>query len=91
MSFIKVILESEAGGEVKAVYEKTLAGLRPSVRERRGNKLPPIVRIFGLCPSLLDARVGFDKGIYRPGVSGLGRRKEELIATQVAALSGCRF
>jgi hypothetical protein len=91
MSFIKVILEAEATGEVKAVYEKTLAGLRPSVRARRGNKLPPIVRIFGLCPRLLDARVGFDNGIYRPGTSGLGRRKEELIATQVAALSGCRF
>ncbi len=84
MSFIKVIHESEATGEVKAVYERTLAGLRPSVRQRRGNKLPPIVRIFGLCPPLLEARVGFDKGIYQPGTSGLGRRKEELIATQVA-------
>jgi hypothetical protein len=91
MSFIKVIHESEATGDVKAVYEKTLAGLRPSVRQRRGNKLPPIVRIFGLCPPLLEARVGFDKGIYQPGTSGLGRRREELIATQVAALSGCRF
>jgi Carboxymuconolactone decarboxylase family len=91
MSFIKVISESDATGELKAVYEKTLANLRPSVRERRGNKLPPIVRIFSLIPSLLEARVGFDKGIYRPGHSGLGRRKEELIATQVAALSGCRF
>lgn len=91
MSFIKVIPESDATGELKAVYEKTLAGLRPSVRQRRGNKLPPIVIIFSLCPKLLEARVGFDKGIYRPGNSGLGRRKEELIATQVAALSGCRF
>lgn len=91
MSFIKVISESEAAGEVKAVYEKTLAGLRPSVRERRGDKLPPIVRIFSLCPALLEARVGFDRGIYRAGHSGLGRRKEELIATQVAAISGCRF
>ncbi|MDH3445012.1 MAG: carboxymuconolactone decarboxylase family protein [Deltaproteobacteria bacterium] len=91
MSFIREIPESEATGDVKAVYEKTIAGLRPAVRARRGDKLPPIVRIFGLCPALLDARVGFDKGIYRPGTSGLGRRKEELIATQVAALSGCRF
>ncbi len=91
MSFIKVIPESEATGAVKAVYDKTIANLRPSVRARRGDQLPPIVRIFGLCPELLDARVGFDKGIYRPGTSGLGRRKEELIATQVAALSGCRF
>jgi hypothetical protein len=80
MSFIKVIYEEDATGEVKAVYDKTLAGLRPSVRQRRGNKLPPIVRIFGLCPPLLEARVGFDKGIYRPGHSGLGRRKEERLA-----------
>jgi hypothetical protein len=74
---------------MKAVHENTLAGLPPSVLQRRGNK-PPL-RIFGLCPPLLEARVGFDKGIYQPGTSGLGRRREELIATQVAALSGCRF
>ena len=91
MSFIKVIYEEDATDELKTVYEKTLAKLSPSVRQRRGNKLPPIVRIFSLCPALLEARVGFDKGIYRPGHSGLARRKEELIATQVAALSGCRF
>lgn len=91
MSFIRVIQESEATGELKAVYEKTLANMRPSVRARRGSKLPPIVKIFSLRPELLEARVAFDKGIYRPGTSGLGRRKEELIATQVAALSGCRF
>lgn len=91
MSFIKVIYEEDATDELKTVYENTLAKLSPSVRQRRGNKLPPIVRIFSLCPALLEARVGFDKGIYRPGHSGLGRRKEELIATQVAALSGCRF
>ena len=91
MSFIQVISESEATGETKAVYDRVLSGLRPSVRKRRGDKLPPIVRIFGLRPDLLLARVGFDKGIYRPGTSGLGRRREELIATQVAALSDCKF
>lgn len=91
MSFIKTISEAEASGETKEVYEKILSGLRPSVRKRRGDKLPPIVRIFGLRPDLMMARVGFDKGIYRPGTSGLGRRKEELIATQVAALSDCKF
>jgi hypothetical protein len=68
MSFIKVIMEAEATREVKAGYEKTLAGLRPSVRARRGKKLPPIVRIFGLCPSLLEARVGFDKGFTGPAL-----------------------
>lgn len=91
MSFIRTISEDEASGETKEVYDKILSGLRPSVRKRRGNKLPPIVRIFGLRPDLMLARVGFDKGIYRPGTSGLGRRREELIATQVAALSNCRF
>ena len=91
MSFIKVIPEADATGELKEVYEKTLANLRPSVRQRRGNKLPPIVRIFSLCPPLLEARMGFDRHIYRADRSGLDRRKEELIATQVAALSGCRF
>jgi hypothetical protein len=91
MSFIRTISESEATGTTKVIYEKTLANLRPSVSKRRGDRLPPIVKIFGLRPELLEARVGFDKGIYRPGTSGLGRRKEELIATQVAALSDCKF
>jgi hypothetical protein len=91
VSFIKVISQENATGSLKAVYDRTLARLSPSVRARRGDRLPPIVIIFSLCPELLEARVGFDKGIYRPGNSGLGRRKEELIATQVAALSGCRF
>jgi hypothetical protein len=91
VSFIKVISQGNATGNLKAVYDRTLARLSPSVRARRGDRLPPIVIIFSLCPELLEARVGFDKGIYRPGKSGLGRRKEELIATQVAALSGCRF
>jgi hypothetical protein len=81
MSFIKVIHESEASGELREVYERTLSRLSPSVRQRRGDKLPPIVRIFSVFPPLLEARVGFDKSIYRPGHSGLGRRKEELIAT----------
>jgi len=91
VSFIKVINQEDATGNLKAIYDRTLARLSPSVRARRGDRLPPIVIIFSLCPELLEARVGFDKGIYRPGNSGLGRRKEELIATQVAALSGCRF
>ena len=91
MSFIKTVSESEATGATKTVYEKTLANLWPSVRKRRGDRLPHIIKFFGLRPALLEARVGFDKGIYRPGTSGLGRRKEELIATQVAALSDCKF
>jgi hypothetical protein len=31
MSFIKVIFESDAAGEVKVVYEKTFAGPQPSM------------------------------------------------------------
>lgn len=91
MSFINVITQEEASGKLKIVYDRTLARLSPSVRARRGHRLPPIVIIFSLCPKLLEARVNFDEGIYRPARSGLGRRKEKLIATQVAALSGCRF
>jgi hypothetical protein len=41
MSFIKVLSQSEAAGEVKAVYEKTLAGLRLPVRERKGTSFLP--------------------------------------------------
>lgn len=91
MSFIATISEDQATGRLKELYEQTLERLGPSVRARRGNKLPPIVKIFSLRPELLEARLRFFKGIYRQGQSGLGRRKEELIATQVAALIGCKF
>jgi hypothetical protein len=75
---------------VKTVHENTLADFHIGTAEER-EKLPPTVRIFGLGPPLLEARVGFDIGICRSGTSGLGGGKEELIATQIAALSGCRF
>lgn len=118
MSFIEVIREADATGELKAVYDRILAGpnpfarrklwnklppivkaacrkilakLSPFARRGRGGSLPPIVTIFSLCPGLLEARIGFGRGIYRPNRSGLGRRKEELIATQISALSGCRY
>lgn len=49
-----------------------------------------IIRVFGLRPDLLQARVAFVNAISFGG-SGLGRYREELIATSVAGLLACRY
>ncbi len=65
MSFIKVIHESEATGELKEAYQRTLARLSPSVRQRRGDKLPPIVRIFSLCATSCRPSYEFSASVRR--------------------------
>ena len=46
--------------------------------------------MFGARPELLQARVGFQNTITFGG-SGLGRYREELIATSISSLLSCKF
>ncbi len=90
MAFIRVFEEHEATGEIRDVYEALqVAYLTPARRARGTVSLPPIIRVFGLSPALLRARVAFSDTFYRSGSSGLGRRREELIAVCVSSLLGC--
>ena len=79
MSWIKEISESDATGEAKTTSEEFWSA---------GNS--SIVKVFSLRPDLLKARVGFGSAMTFGG-SGLGRRKEELIATSISGLLDCKY
>ncbi len=49
-----------------------------------------IIQVFSLIPELMLARIKFAWSMTFGG-SGLGRRMEELIATQVSGLLGCVY
>ena len=83
MSWIKEISETEATGAVKTAYEE-------SMRFSGNPKVGPIIKVFSLRPDLLKARVGFASAMTFGG-SGLGRRKEELIATSISGLLNCKY
>lgn len=64
--------------------------LQEHCRQLNRSKPSNILTVFGLLPDLLVARTKFSMAMTFGG-SGLGRRKEELIATQVSSLLGCRY
>ncbi len=49
-----------------------------------------IIQVFSVIPELMLARMKFAYSMTFGG-SGLGRRMEELIATQVSGLLGCAY
>ena len=49
-----------------------------------------IIQVFSLIPEMMLARIKFAWSMTFGG-SGLGRRMEELIATQVSGLLGCAY
>jgi len=55
-----------------------------------GAHAPSILTVYSLIPELMLAQMKFGPSITRGG-SGLGRRIEELIATQVSGLLGCLY
>jgi len=83
MSWIKEISEIGATGDLKIAYEQSM---RSSGNPKVGN----ILKVFSLRPDLLKARMGFASAMTFGG-SGLGRRKEELIATSISGLLNCKY
>lgn len=81
MAWIAMVAESEAEGSLRGQYVQRQLGM-PEV--------PEIVKVFSGRPELLKARVAFQNGITFGG-SGLGRYREELIATSISGLLSCRF
>jgi uncharacterized peroxidase-related enzyme len=92
VTYVRVVGEADAEGPLREAYARIRATYLTASRKERGTAdLPPIVTVFGARPALMEARVRFSDALYKTGASGLGRRKEELIAVSVAALSGCRY
>lgn len=84
MAWIRTIRPEEAEGLVKEEYSRAwrTSGQVPVVAE--------VVSVFSLRPDLLQARGKFGHAMTFGG-SGLGRYREELIATSISQLLGCKF
>ena len=84
MAWVRTIKPEEAEGIVKEEYTQHFANLGV------GGEIPEVISVFSLRPDLLQARVGFAKTMTFGG-SGLGRYREELIATSISAQLSCKF
>lgn len=84
MAWVKMVEESEADGIVKEEYERHYELIK------KMGGVAEIVKVFSLRPDLLRARVGFGNAMTFGG-SGLGRYREELIATSISAQLSCKF
>jgi uncharacterized peroxidase-related enzyme len=81
MSWIKVIQEEEASGELKQLYERML--------EPWGG-VDNILKIQSLNPTSLQAHFEFYKTLMQ-GPSGLSRIQREMIAVVVSAANHCHY
>ncbi len=81
MAWIDIIDETEAEGELKAVYDEIIAA--------RG-KMSNIMRVHSLHPKAMQAHMDLYLKILF-GKSKLRRAERELIATVVSATNGCPY
>ena len=81
MSWIKVIQEGEASGELKELYERMM--------EPWGG-VDNILKIHSLNPPSLRAHFEFYKTLMQ-GRSGLSRIQREMIAVVVSAANHCHY
>ncbi|MGH7905305.1 MAG: hypothetical protein ACREP6_01620 [Candidatus Binataceae bacterium] len=85
MAWVKMIGRHEAAGALRAEYDKIAAQFAD-----RGGAIPEITAVLSLRGDLMIARNTLSNSATFGG-SGLGRFREELIATSISALLGCRF
>jgi len=81
MSWIKVVDEGEATGELKKVYER--------IKKERG-KIANIMKVHSLNPSTMEDHMRLYRNIMF-GSNGLKRDERELLAVVVSALNGCEY
>ena len=81
MAWIETVQPEAATGELAEIYT-TLQG--------HGRPIGNVVRAYSVKPALLRAAREFSH-VVTFGGSSLGRRKEELIATAVAAQLRCTY
>jgi alkylhydroperoxidase family enzyme len=81
MAWIKTVQPEEATGELAELYMQL---------QRHGRPIGNVVRAYSVKPALMRAARDFSHAVTFGG-SSLGRRKEELIATAVAAKLRCTY
>ena len=85
MAWVKMVGRDEATGALRAEYDRIAAQFAD-----RGGAIPEITAILSAQPELMIARNRLSNSCTFGG-SGLGRYREELIATSISALLNCRF
>lgn len=83
MAWVRIIGEHEATGALKQRYDRIQ-------QQFSGREIPEITKILSLDSDLMIARDVLSNAVTFGG-SGLGRYREELIATSISALLSCRF
>ena len=86
MAWVKMVGRNEASGLLKAEYARIAA----QFADRGGGAIPEVTAILSVRPELMIARNILSNSCTFGG-SGLGRLREELIATSISALLSCRF
>lgn len=82
MAWVETVSEEAATGRVAELYGGAGQAGRPEV--------PEVMKVFSPRPDLLAARITLGNTCTFGG-SGLGRFREELIATSISAHLACRF
>ena len=80
MPWVATIGEADATGRLAELYGGNAAG----------GEVPDVLKVFSLRPNLLAARIALGNACTFGG-SGLGRFREEIIATSISAHLACRF
>ena len=81
MSWIRIIPEAEAAGELEQLYEQMTGP---------GGGVDNILKIHSLNPASLRAHFEFYKTLMR-GPSGLSRVQREMIAVVVSVANHCHY
>ncbi len=85
MAWVKMVGRDQAAGALRAEYDRIAAQFAD-----RGGAIPEVTAILSSRPDLMIARNRLSNSCTFGG-SGLGRLREELIATSISALLACRF
>ena len=85
MAWVKMVSRSEASGALRAEYDRIAVQFAD-----RSGAIPEVTAILSVRPELMISRNALSNSCTFGG-SGLGRFREELIATSISALLSCRF
>ena len=81
VAWVKTVEESEASGELAALYEEA--------RQRLG-RVPPMIKALSLRPKVAVAKENLRQSLIGDA-SSLGARRADMISVVVSGLNRCRF
>ncbi|MDE2766253.1 MAG: hypothetical protein OXI25_07490 [Chloroflexota bacterium] len=81
VAWVRTVEESEATGELAALYEEA--------RQRLG-RVPPMIKALSLRPKVAAAKENLRQSLIGDA-SSLGARRADMISVAVSGLNRCRF